>query len=364
MEHARTNSTCSFGNQSVIELPEVDEDIGHTLVHYLYTGTYQTLKMHNVSDEIERLTQYQRSVRLYYIARLHNLAGLQLLAQDHIESSRDGISIHDILRVAGEVYWKLPSDEDWFSIYLKKEMMVAFRADHALFMQEAFFNHIGSHKRFNRFLFKVMVIIYSDVISASAEHCGIPSKQGTTSIDEAVIVERWAPQELIAGSALVDEPVCAAESVCLEKPVFVEEAIYAEDVVFVENPVCVPKPTYDNEPPLLREALYEEEPVASNRSDTFTNIPVWSCPSPLQASDQDLLSDWAVRGSSRKSKKPKIKKGTKISRASPPPPPPPPPPLIDEDVCTLRVLHLIESDLWKTCAPCRESMRRKSREVD
>src|SRR5438034_1497253 len=51
----------------VIALPEVDEDLGHTLVHYLYTGTYQTLKLQDASVDTmsKRITEYRRNIQLY-----------------------------------------------------------------------------------------------------------------------------------------------------------------------------------------------------------------------------------------------------------------------------------------------------------
>jgi hypothetical protein len=32
------------GDPRTMRFPELDEDIGHTFIHYLYTGDYQTLK--------------------------------------------------------------------------------------------------------------------------------------------------------------------------------------------------------------------------------------------------------------------------------------------------------------------------------
>ncbi len=69
-----------------IALPELDEDIGHTLVHYLYTGTYQTLKPRDVSGEVERITGYKRNVHLYCAARTYGPGGLELLVKGNIES--------------------------------------------------------------------------------------------------------------------------------------------------------------------------------------------------------------------------------------------------------------------------------------
>ncbi|KAH2775726.1 hypothetical protein KXW38_001174, partial [Aspergillus fumigatus] len=52
------------GSPAVI-LSDVDEDIGHTIMHYLYTGNYETVKPPSTSELPRRATEYTRSVFAY-----------------------------------------------------------------------------------------------------------------------------------------------------------------------------------------------------------------------------------------------------------------------------------------------------------
>ena len=54
-------------------LPQIDEEIGHTVVHYTYTGQYQTLEPKGGSTKYKRHTQYCYSVLVCGIARKYGL---------------------------------------------------------------------------------------------------------------------------------------------------------------------------------------------------------------------------------------------------------------------------------------------------
>ena len=155
-------------SKSIIELPDVDEDIGHTLVHYLYTGKYELLGL-DVWDG--KLSKYQKSIRLYCVARKYGLGGLAKLAQNHTESVKKGktkgISIFNVLDIAKEVYGKLPDDEVWFPSYLKQEINVAYENDGGLFTSEAFLKRFGDRKKLDKFLLKCVVEIYTDLLASA-----------------------------------------------------------------------------------------------------------------------------------------------------------------------------------------------------
>lgn len=148
-----------------LELPELDDDVGHTLVHYLYTGTYQTLKPQAVVGNIDSTTEYRRSVLIYCAARTYGLDGLILLAKDNMGSSDKGLSIFDILGVAREVYPKLSANETWFPDYIKEKIEAAFELDEALFARESFLDGVGKVAAFDKALMKSVVEIYTSKIT-------------------------------------------------------------------------------------------------------------------------------------------------------------------------------------------------------
>ncbi|EGE86661.2 hypothetical protein BDDG_09608 [Blastomyces dermatitidis ATCC 18188] len=81
-----------------ITLPDVDEDIGHTLVHFLYTGIYETLGSAPDPDISCTAREFRKSALVYHIARTYNLPELETLAKKYIEHFEESISIFNILQ--------------------------------------------------------------------------------------------------------------------------------------------------------------------------------------------------------------------------------------------------------------------------
>lgn len=155
----------------------MDEDISHALVHYLYTGAYQTLKPKDVaavaSDDtigreandkarkLDRLLEYKRSARLYCVAKTYGLFHLETLSKVRIESSKDGISIWDTLDIAEEAYKKIPDDAKWFTMYLKVKLQAAMKEDQHLLTKKAFLGRIGRVTELDKALMKIIAQIYN-----------------------------------------------------------------------------------------------------------------------------------------------------------------------------------------------------------
>ena len=85
-----------FGSREV-SLPEVDEDVGHTFIHYLYTGNYQTLKSSPTCDMPRRAIEYNRSVLAYHAALSCGLDGLADYAREYIQIFDKDTNIFDII---------------------------------------------------------------------------------------------------------------------------------------------------------------------------------------------------------------------------------------------------------------------------
>ena len=165
-----------WGNK--IRLPDVDKDDGHALVHYLYTGAYQTIKPTDVSAvasdsttglegsgkerKLDRLLEYKRSVRLYCTAKTYGLCRLEALCKIQIESFKASNSIWDTLDIAEEVYKKLPiNDTKWFSMYLEGKMQAAINEDKHLLARKKFQDSVGRNMRFDKALLKIIAQIYT-----------------------------------------------------------------------------------------------------------------------------------------------------------------------------------------------------------
>jgi hypothetical protein len=84
----------SLGTSSlngIIALPKVDEDIGHTLIHYLHALVYQTLKTNGPSPKIE----YRRRVLVYSTAVKYQIEGLATVAKQEMEKYDGVVTVLD-----------------------------------------------------------------------------------------------------------------------------------------------------------------------------------------------------------------------------------------------------------------------------
>jgi hypothetical protein len=185
-----------FSTQT-IELLDVDGDIGHTLVHYLYTGTYQTLKLQGVSDLSDSTTEYRRACLVYCTARLYELDSLAEHAVQNMKLFEKGLSIFQILKIARDVYPKLLGDEIWFPKYLKTKIEIAFEADITIFAQEQFLNHFGEAASFNKVLVEIIVGILTCKITSTTKKEGKITEGlfGNYASCEALVIEDSAPEE-------------------------------------------------------------------------------------------------------------------------------------------------------------------------
>ncbi|OJJ78837.1 uncharacterized protein ASPGLDRAFT_30334 [Aspergillus glaucus CBS 516.65] len=106
------------------------EDIAHTLVHYLYTGEYQTLEVKGEKPRHER--EYRRSVIVYCVAVSFGMHDLACKATRYIEHFGGTVNIYQILGTAVLVYGKMPKD-NWYCKYLESKMTAAFAKDQNFF---------------------------------------------------------------------------------------------------------------------------------------------------------------------------------------------------------------------------------------
>ncbi|MCJ1393347.1 hypothetical protein MMC18_006220 [Xylographa bjoerkii] len=284
---------------------DVHDDVGHTLVHYLHTGTYQMLKLPGILGFGQRLTDYRRSVLSYCVARKHGLTGLETLAKRHVTTTGHRLPFFDLLDITAEIYRELPPGEQWFVAFLRNTIDAAFKSDRSLFTRDAFLNRIGDNRSFNLVLVNSIVRNLTDSSQTIARGpeliCG-KCAPGSASYDKEVELEI---------------PVAADE----EPPIIVEEPpiIVEEPPIIVEEP-----PIVAEEHPILEERGRSSEPRAlpsqssiipsSFKVDSSIETP---CPLPSGATPKDdpvaVDDDWVPLDLSAKSVKRKTKKG-KIAR--------------------------------------------------
>ncbi|KAI9800365.1 MAG: hypothetical protein M1825_004135 [Sarcosagium campestre] len=265
---------------STIKLPAMNEDVGHSLVHYLYTGTYQTLRSQDVGSKAT-MTEYGRNVQLLGAARDYDLSGLEVLTKGNIENLGRDLSIFDKLDAVGDNCSNLVNDANWFTDYLTAEIRNAFVADETLFESLKFSTFFSKDHSFSQWLFRVTVQIFNSkierliktpkcvAISNTSDECvdGVSRKQvdfGANLCGEASSDNTFSE---IAQSELIPTIQYSAEEDILQgsKATAVEAAVELTETAvetsrFAINPDIAHKSAFDSTPNFSLETEQSAKP--------------------------------------------------------------------------------------------------------
>ncbi|KAK3402487.1 hypothetical protein B0T20DRAFT_474294 [Sordaria brevicollis] len=106
------------------ELPTISEEVGHVIVHYLYTNKYESLKPQGADKLAKQIVELKTAIKVYIFARAYELPDLVRLAERNIEKYGDGMALPTLLEVASDAYPGLVDSDQWFIGYLKKRIRV------------------------------------------------------------------------------------------------------------------------------------------------------------------------------------------------------------------------------------------------
>ncbi|KAJ5922739.1 hypothetical protein N7516_010442 [Penicillium verrucosum] len=139
----------------------VSEDAGHTLVHFLYTGGYETLD----EDTLDLAREYKTSVLVYHASRNWGLTGLEVLAQQKMQHLDKELPILEILRVTRDVFSSLPEGETWLPGYIQGNLQRLVKPHDPELGLRGFYDIIGQDHRFDNAVMKMIFEILSIHIS-------------------------------------------------------------------------------------------------------------------------------------------------------------------------------------------------------
>jgi hypothetical protein len=150
----------SLAKQS-LSLPELDIATAHSLVHYLYTGKYQTLGTQASSDKVIP-EGYKLSACVYCAAVRYKLPGLVALAMEKIASFDDDVSIFDVLAVARDYAFPLLPEEDaWYPTYVESALNTAMAEDPEPFRKPEFITQVEGNSKLLQVVWKTVISNYA-----------------------------------------------------------------------------------------------------------------------------------------------------------------------------------------------------------
>ncbi|KAK3938037.1 hypothetical protein QBC46DRAFT_391199 [Diplogelasinospora grovesii] len=143
------------------ELQQVPEEVGHIVVHYLHTGTYETLKPKESATTTKQACELKTSIQAYVAARNFELPALRLLAERKIEQFGDGLPTLSLLEVTRDAYPALSESDEWFLTYLKGRIRPVLE-DPIKLLGSDFLDRVSSILSPNKVLLKTMMELFCE----------------------------------------------------------------------------------------------------------------------------------------------------------------------------------------------------------
>lgn len=102
------------------------EEVGHVLIHFLFTGKYQILETDEIKNPVVKTFAHLKiALGVFLATRCWILPALRLLAQTEIESLSKSIHVFELVRLADETLRDMKHDiksEEWLQDFLAKSL--------------------------------------------------------------------------------------------------------------------------------------------------------------------------------------------------------------------------------------------------
>jgi len=188
----------AFENQ-LPELPEITDDIGHILVHYLHTGTYESLKPKEEDKLAKQISELRTAIRAYATARAYDLPDLVRLAEKNIKKYGDGLSLPHLLEVTKEAHPTLSETDTWFLGYLRGRIRPHVEDPKAL-LTSNLLDQISSILSPNRVLLRTVLEMFVERIPPRPEPVTVATPPATPVKPAALKANPVTPKDSPASS--------------------------------------------------------------------------------------------------------------------------------------------------------------------
>ncbi|PYH99224.1 hypothetical protein BO71DRAFT_425378 [Aspergillus ellipticus CBS 707.79] len=142
-------------------MSDIHEDVGHTIVHFLYTGGYETVNspLGEGTSDISR--EYKKSVLAYHASRTYGLPELETLAKQKMKQLDKEVPVLEVLQATRDVFSGLPASETWLPIYIEGNLQRLLEPeDPALGLRDVY-NILGRDHQFDNLVMKIILEILS-----------------------------------------------------------------------------------------------------------------------------------------------------------------------------------------------------------
>ena len=248
------------------ELPTIPEDVGHVLVHYLHTGTYESLRPKPTSTMSKQICELKTSIQAYAAARAYDLPDLMRLAEAKIDKYGEGLPLPALLEVARDAYPTLTEGDGWFLDYLRSRIRPHLKDPKSL-LGSNMLDQISGILSPHRVLLRTVLELFCERIVVRPEPVSSPLASPVTSPGSSRPVSPLPPMsppsllEMRSRAILRDElPIARRKATPWPSPDVMSEASWSQE--------ASPRPRLPETAPLQLEA----KPVPEPQHQTFMDL--------------------------------------------------------------------------------------------
>jgi len=151
---------------TALELPEVHEDVGHTLIHFLFTGEYNTIGLGGIPGHLRAVAEFSKSVLTYCASRYCTIGPLEVVTKAKMDHYSKQISVFELHTVVVDVAPSLPPDEVWFPEHLYRWIKDALQDDDKLIGDEHLLELVGQSLLFDKAVVRSISELYKEKAAA------------------------------------------------------------------------------------------------------------------------------------------------------------------------------------------------------
>ncbi|KAJ5303237.1 hypothetical protein N7476_010036 [Penicillium atrosanguineum] len=208
-------------------MSNVDEDVGHTVVHFLYTGGYETVSSPLDEGTSDLAREYKRSVLVYHASRTWGLSDLEILAKQKMQQLDEEIPVLEMLRVMRDVFSSLPAGETWLPGYIEGNLQRSLKPEDPGLGLHEFYNILGQDHQFDIAVMKMILEILSiRLLSVKDQHEPIPEEPEPVPEEPEPVPEEPEPE---SEPVPEPEPLPEEPEPTPEEPEPVPEELHAEE---------------------------------------------------------------------------------------------------------------------------------------
>ena len=134
--------------EKTIDLPDVDVETGHVIVHFLYTSQYQTLPdIEEGPSPSNSRADFKKAISAFIAAKNYKLTALQELARNEVHKCGENIAIAQAAHGIGKnTLSALQEDAVWLQDFIMRKAEQTFTNNDEIFSSNSFFSGIESHR--------------------------------------------------------------------------------------------------------------------------------------------------------------------------------------------------------------------------